>query len=32
MGAGDFLMAFLGSVIVSFGFRIYQQVRQGLRG
>lgn len=25
MGAGDFLMAFLGSVIVSFGFRIYQQ-------
>jgi hypothetical protein len=27
MGAGDFLMAFLGCVIVSFGFRIYQQVR-----
>ncbi|GLC58524.1 hypothetical protein PLESTB_001370500 [Pleodorina starrii] len=26
MGAGDFLMAFLGCVIVSFGFRIYQQV------
>ncbi|KAG2454150.1 hypothetical protein HYH02_001186 [Chlamydomonas schloesseri] len=25
MGAGDFLMAFLGCVIVSFGFRIYQQ-------
>ncbi|GFR50813.1 hypothetical protein Agub_g13088 [Astrephomene gubernaculifera] len=30
MGAGDFLMAFLGCVIVSFGFRIYQQ-RETLR-
>ncbi|MEW5304814.1 MAG: hypothetical protein WDW36_007398 [Sanguina aurantia] len=25
MGAGDVLMAFLGSVIISFGFRIYAQ-------
>jgi hypothetical protein len=26
MGAGDFLMSFLGVVIISMGFRIYQQV------
>ncbi|KAK3259572.1 hypothetical protein CYMTET_31436, partial [Cymbomonas tetramitiformis] len=25
MGAGDFLMAFLGPVILSFGFRMYEQ-------
>lgn len=25
MGAGDLLMAFLGLVIVSFGFRVYTQ-------
>lgn len=25
MGAGDFLMNFLGVVIISMGFRIYQQ-------
>ncbi len=25
MGAGDFLMSFLGSVIMSMGFRIYDQ-------
>ena len=25
MGAGDFLMTFLGSVIMSMGFRIYDQ-------
>ena len=27
MGAGDYLMSFLGIVILSFGFRIYGQRR-----
>lgn len=32
MGAGDFLMSFLGVVIISMGFRIYQQVGTKMPG
>lgn len=32
LGAGDLLMSFLGVVIISMGFRIYQQVRSAFLG